>query len=239
MPSIAPCGLLIAIYLRERAEDTAVVPSPVVVAIHSLLSGTLLAIVLIAPYKLYKLHVPAQVWKISIPLALIVALSVAIVTFARGYATLRIATALPLAISFVFLVRAGGPVIDATQSTRPVAARIASSFAAQEPVLFFDVPRQVEYGLAFYLDRPLPEAPPDEIVKFGTAAAGTQPREKQLKDVTNTLPPARGNYVIVLRTGDVERFAATVPPNYQIEPFFRFQPQRLDLYHLRDVGPAH
>ena len=52
------------------------------------------------------------------------------------------------------------------------------------------------------------------------------------------LPPTHGNYVIVLRTGEIERFAATVPPNYQIEPFFRFQPQHLDLYHLRDVGPT-
>jgi hypothetical protein len=41
-----------------------------------------------------------------------------------------------------------------------------------------------------------------------------------------------------MRTGDIESFAATVPPNYQIEPFLRFQPQHLDLYYLRDVGTA-
>jgi len=102
--------------------------------------------------------------------------------------------------------------------------------------MLFDVPRQVEYGVAFYLDRPLPAPPPDEVVKFGTAAAGNESRAKTLKDISNTLSPTHGNYLIVLRTGDIERFAATVPPNYQIEPFFRFQQQRLDIYHLRDVG---
>ena len=236
LPSVAPCGLLVAIYLRNRLDDPSATPSALLVSLHALLSGALLAVALISPYKLYRLHVPATLWKIAVPLALIVAFSVAIVIFARGYAALRIATVLPLAISLAFLLRAGSPVIDATRSTRPVALRMTSSYASHEPVLLFDVPRQIEYGLAFYLDRPLPEAPPDEVVKFGTAAAGTQSRERVLKDVTVSLPPPHGNYVIVMRTGDIERFALKVPPNYQIEPFFRYQPQHLDIYHLRDVG---
>ena len=238
LPSIAPCGLLVAIYLRQHAEESPASPAAVLVALHALLSGAMLALVLVAPYRLYHIPILPAVLKIAIPLALIVAFSVAVVTFARGYAALRIATVLPLAISLVFLLRAVGPVIDATQSTRPVAARISDSYAAHDPVLLFDVPRQVEYGLAFYLDRPLPAPPPDEVVKFGTAASGDQARAKMLKDVTNSLPPSHGNYLIVLRTGDVERFAATVPPSYQIEPFFRFQPQHLDIYYLRDVSPT-
>ncbi len=240
LPSVVPCGLLVAVYLRRLLDEPPTAPpSPLLIVLHALLSGALLAVALVAPYKLYRMPIPGAVLKIAVPLALIVAFSVAIVVFARGYAALRIATVLPLAISLAFILRAGAPVIDATQSTRPVVSRIAGSYASQEPILFFDVPRQVEYGFAFYLDRPLPEPPPDEVVKFGAAAEGTQPREKTLKDITNTLPPSHGNYVVVLRTGDVERFAAKVPPNYQIEPFFRFQPQRLDIYHLRDVGEGH
>lgn len=236
LPSVAPCGLLVALYLRDLAKATTARPSAILVALHALLSGAVLSTVLIVPYKLYRMPVPATVLEIAIPLALIVAFSVAFFVFVRSYAALRIATLLPLVISLAFVLKAVGPVIDATQSTRPVAARISSSYAASEPVMLFDVPRQVEYGLAFYLDRPLPASPPDEVVKFGTAAAGNESRAKTLKDISNTLPPTHGNYLIVLRTGDVERFAATIPPNYQIEPFFRFQPQKLDLYHLRDVG---
>ncbi len=239
LPSIVPCGVLVAVNLRGRAEDSTVRPSALLVALHALLAGAILAVTLMSPYKLYRLPVPTQVLKIAIPLALIVALSVAVVVFARGYAALRIATLFPVVISLAFLLRAVAPVIDATQSTRPVASRIAESYAAHEPVLLFDAPRQVEYGLAFYLDRPLPEAPPDEIVKFGTAGSGVEGREKILKDTTNLLPPMHGNYLIILRTGDIERYAAQVPPNYQIEPFFRFQPQHLDIYHLRDVGQNH
>jgi 4-amino-4-deoxy-L-arabinose transferase-like glycosyltransferase len=236
LPSIVPCGLLIALYIRWHAEQSAKA-SPVLTAIHALVSGAILALVLIAPYKLYRLPVPAVVFKIALPLALIVALAVAVVVFARGYAAVRIATLLPLAICVAFVLRAAGPVIDATQSTRSVASRISGSYAANEPVLLFDVPRQVEYGLAFYLDRPLPAAPPDEVVKFGTAAAGNQSRAKTLKDITNSLPPTSGNYLIILREGDVERFASEVPPNYQLEPFLRFAPQHLDIYHLRDTTP--
>lgn len=235
LPSIVPCGLLVAMYFRQEAGRP---PSALLVALHALVCGAVLAVVLISPYKLYHMSIPTPVLRIAIPLAIIVAFSVSVVVFARGYTTLRMATVLPLVISLAFLLRAGGPVIDATQSSRPVAERIASSFAAREPVMMFDVPRGVEYGLAFYLDRPLPAPPPDEIVKFGTAGAGQASRDKQLKDMSNTLPPSHGNYLVILRTGDIERFAATVPPNYQIEPFFRFQPQHLDLYHLRDVSPT-
>jgi 4-amino-4-deoxy-L-arabinose transferase-like glycosyltransferase len=237
LPSIAPCGLLVAIYLRELAEAQDK-PSALLVALHSLVSGAVLAIVLIAPYKLYRMAIPGPVLRIAIPLALIVAFSVAIVVFARGYSALRVATLLPIAIALIFLIRAAGPVIDSTQSTRPVARRISNSFASHEAVFLYDVPRGVEYGLAFYLDRPLPAPPPDEVVKFGTAGASLATPENTLKDITNSMPPAHGNYVVVLRTGDIERFAAAVPPNYEIEPFFRFQPQHLDLYHLRDVSSA-
>jgi 4-amino-4-deoxy-L-arabinose transferase-like glycosyltransferase len=241
LPSIAPCGILVALYLHKMAADK---PSPILIALHALLSGAMLALVLTVPYKLYHLPVPAVVLKIAIPVGMIVAFAVAVVVFARGYAALRIATLFPLAIALAFLLRAGRrsndttTVIDSTQSVRPVALKIVQSYAASGPVLLFNVPRQVEYGLAFYLDRPLPAPPPDEVVKFGTAGSVETSRSKTLKDISKALPPAHGNYVIVMRTGDIESFAATVPPNYQIEPFLRFQPQHLDLYYLRDVGTA-
>lgn len=238
LPSIAPCGLLVALYVREKiAENHA--PSALLVAVHALLTGAVLAVVLIAPYKLYRIAIPAQVWRIAIPVALIVAFSVAVVVFARGYSMLRVATVLPLAIALIFLLRAGGPVIDATQSSRPVAERIRQSFATNDPVLLYDVPRGVEYGLAFYLNRPLPAPPPDEVVKFGTAGAANTSRATTLKDISNSLPPSHGNYVLILREGDINRFAAEIPPSYQIEPFFRFHPQHLDLYYLRDVSSGH
>jgi 4-amino-4-deoxy-L-arabinose transferase-like glycosyltransferase len=233
LPAIAPCGILVAVYLRRESLK----PAPLLIAIHALLSGALLAIALIAPYKLYRMPVPGVVLRIAISIALIAALSIAAVIFMRGYAAVRFATLVPLTIALAFLLRAAGPAIDATQSSRPVAERIANSFAAHDPVMLYGVPRGVEYGLAFYLDRQLPEAPPDEIVKFGTAASGTQAREKLLKDISNSLPPAHGNYVVLMRSGAIDRFAGDVPPNYQIEPFFRFQPQRLDLYYVRDVSP--
>jgi 4-amino-4-deoxy-L-arabinose transferase-like glycosyltransferase len=238
LPSIVASGLLVAVYIHSVSDESHVVPSALVIALHALLSGALLAVALISPYKLYRIPVPHAILRISIPVALIVGLCVAVVVFTRGYSALRLATLVPIALALAFVLRAVGPVIDATQSLRPVASRISTSYAAREPVIFFDVPRQVEYGLAFYLDRPLPEAPPDEIVKFGTAAAGTQSRAKTLKDATNQLPPLHGNYVIVMRTGDLERFAANISPGYRIEPFFGFQPQRLDLYHVRDLAPG-
>jgi 4-amino-4-deoxy-L-arabinose transferase-like glycosyltransferase len=239
LPSIVACGVLVAVCIQNVSDETPPTPSALVIALHALLAGALSGIALVSPYKLYRIAIPHAVLRIAIPVSLIIALCVAVVVFTRGYSALRLATLVPIALALAFLLRAVSPVIDATQSLRPVSTRINASYAAREPVLFFDVPRQVEYGLSFYLDRPLPEAPPDEIVKFGTAAAGTQSREKILKDVTNGLPPTHGNYLVIMRTGgDVDRFASKVPPNYQIEPFFRFQPQRLDVYHLREVG-AH
>jgi 4-amino-4-deoxy-L-arabinose transferase-like glycosyltransferase len=234
LPAIAPCGLLVAIYLGRK--DDAV--SPVFTAIHALVCGAVLTTAMVAPYKLYRIAIPAPVLRLVIPLGLIVAVGVAVVVWLRGYEVLRVATLVPLAIAVAFMLKPAAPAIDATQSARPIADRIGTTFAAHDPILLYDVPRGVQYGLAFYLDRPLPEAPSDEIVKFGTAAAGTQPREKILKDISNTLPPSHGNYLLVTRTGAVDRFVGGVPPNYQVEPFFRFLPQHLDLYYLRDVARA-
>jgi hypothetical protein len=57
-------------------------------------------------------------------------------------------------VSVAAVIRLAAPVIDATQSSRPVAQTIRAFSAEPVPVALYRVSRVHEYGLDFYLKRP-------------------------------------------------------------------------------------
>jgi 4-amino-4-deoxy-L-arabinose transferase-like glycosyltransferase len=92
---------------------------------------------------------------VSAVVAVIVALVVAGALLARnGWRWLRPATMIPVVIGVSAIVRLAAPVIDATQSARPIAASILSFSHEPVPLAIFHVGRVQEYGLEFYLNRP-------------------------------------------------------------------------------------
>jgi hypothetical protein len=81
-------------------------------------------------------------------------LGIAVVLARMGLRLLRPATMVPVVIGVATLLRLASPVIDATQSERPVAQSILSFSHEAVPVALYRVNRQQEYGLEFYLNRP-------------------------------------------------------------------------------------
>jgi 4-amino-4-deoxy-L-arabinose transferase-like glycosyltransferase len=65
------------------------------------------------------------------------------------------ATIFAVVIAVAAIVRLAGPAIDDTQSARPVAEAIQAFSHEPIPVAIYKVKRQLEYGLEFYLDRPV------------------------------------------------------------------------------------
>jgi hypothetical protein len=57
-------------------------------------------------------------------------------------------------VSVAALIRFAAPVIDATQSARPIAESIQGFSHEAVPVALYHVKRAQEYGLEFYLNRP-------------------------------------------------------------------------------------
>ncbi len=192
LPVVVPCGVLVALYLHEARQDGRP-PLPAIV-LHALLPAILMVVVILAPFQLLRMPRTPQATLFAVIAGAATFVAVAIVVRFRGYRALRTATLVPVALALVYLIRFSGPIADATQSMRPIAAEIQRLSPAGVPVVAFDTPRQVKYGLAFYLNRP---------------ADSPQLREFS---VTHTKGlPVCGDYVVVARSGSQEALRAILP----------------------------
>ena len=70
----------------------------------------------------------------------------------RGLRYLHFLTLVPVVLAVAALLRIGGPVANARISQRPVAEALTQFAGDRLPVAVVGVPRDKEYGLAFYRD---------------------------------------------------------------------------------------
>jgi hypothetical protein len=100
-----------------------------------------------------------------------------------GRRLLSRATMFTVVVSVAAIIRLAAPVIDATQSARPIAGAIQAFSHEPVPIALYHLNRVQEYGLEFYLNRP---AQPYESGNVPTAAhvavaaQGTQSQVEQL-----------------------------------------------------------
>jgi hypothetical protein len=76
-------------------------------------------------------------------------------TRTRGLRVLPFATLIPVILGMTFLLKIGAAGIDARFSARPVAREIESLHLPRLPLAGFAIPRETEYGLAFYRNQQL------------------------------------------------------------------------------------
>src|SRR5258708_1976097 len=154
LPAIAPGILLLANYLREKLASR--IP-PAVIALHGLLVAALLFCALMLP-SILLLH--KFVWSGAAVLPLLVAVMagavVMLVLFRSGWSGLRLAGIAPAIVVFALALRFGAPALDRTLSARSVSEELATLTHAQLPVAVALVPRELEFGLQFYRNQPVP-----------------------------------------------------------------------------------
>jgi 4-amino-4-deoxy-L-arabinose transferase-like glycosyltransferase len=152
LPAIPAGALLVACWLEERQR----LGWGYVVA-QGILSGALIALALLFPTLLVHPHEPvpggAKLFAALVGGGIFLA---TVGTLWRNPAVLRLVVLAPVIIGLAFLLRVGGPVIDAVMSERPVAQDIAQIEGRRAQVAVFRVSREVEYGLAFYRDQRIP-----------------------------------------------------------------------------------
>jgi 4-amino-4-deoxy-L-arabinose transferase-like glycosyltransferase len=175
LPSVPAGAILLADFVQRRQEAQEK-PSPWLALLHALLSAAMLAAALIVPFKLLKLPLPRNAIVVAVALALTAVLALWLSLRNQGYRVLRFITLVPLVIAFSLLLRGTAPIIDVLQSARPVQAAIAA--LGQVPtVAVYDVPRSVEYGLAFYRNQFIPSYERNQIPDVDhllVAASGSQ-----------------------------------------------------------------
>jgi len=184
LPAIPAGALLISEYLAaRRTEEKGMSLS--LAATHGALCG-LLVFGALSAASIQMNHRLA--WgrgtAVASAIAAVVAVGIAAALLSRnGFRLLRSATLLAIVVSVGAILRLAAPVIDATQSARPIAESIQAFSREPVPLAVYKISREQEYGLEFYLNRPAQHYEKDDVPTEAhvlVTAQNTQPQVAQL-----------------------------------------------------------
>jgi 4-amino-4-deoxy-L-arabinose transferase-like glycosyltransferase len=160
VPALPAGSLLVAEYIRRRSAGNEQIHI-LQIAIHSIVACAPLVPALMIQYILLQHRMPWSSARVPIAFAAVCAVIMAFTLRVSGLRMLRFVTLVPVVLIVGLVLRVGAPAIDATLSARPLASEIErlrpklenKSQAMQ--VAVFEAPRETEFGLAFYLNRPI------------------------------------------------------------------------------------
>jgi 4-amino-4-deoxy-L-arabinose transferase-like glycosyltransferase len=183
LPAVPPGLILAAEYLHRRMEERDH-PNYALLAIHASLSAILIAVLLVAPAQLLKAPPTPQGLIMASAIGIAIFFGILLAVIARGGAILRFVTLIPIILGATFILKTAAPVIDATQSERPVAQALSSGgVPAGMTVATFKAKREVEYGVAWYRNQPVKvyerlEIPAAEHIVI--TRAGSEPEMREI-----------------------------------------------------------
>jgi 4-amino-4-deoxy-L-arabinose transferase-like glycosyltransferase len=184
LPAVPAGALLVAEYLATlRREETRL--SPVLANIHGILCGLLIFAALSAgSIALHRDLLRGPGAFVAVAIATVCAIGITAALLSRaGLRLVGRVTLFAVVVSVAAIVRLAAPVIDATQSARPIAESIQAFSHEPVPVALYHINRVQEYGLEFYLNRPAQKYEDGNIPAAAhvvVAAQGTQSQVAQL-----------------------------------------------------------
>ncbi len=152
LPSVPPCALLLADWLRTRREEQT---SVWLRLMHSIVCGLLLAAALVAPSFMVRATPPRLAIVIGSVTAFGMFVAVLQTLRSQGLRWLRFVTLVPVVLGLALVLRIASPVIDRTQSARPVVNALSQLDSRGAQVAAFNITRETEYGLDFYRNQPV------------------------------------------------------------------------------------
>ena len=200
LPAVPAGALLVAEYLASRgrvqsfnaegaevsrrSRDEKKLPLPFAAA-HGVLCGVLIFAALSAASIAMNHHL---LWGsgtyVAAAIAAVFALGIGVALLSRaGVRLLRPVTMFAVVVSVGAVIRLAAPVIDATQSARPIARSIQAFSNEPVPIALYHVNRVLGYGLEFYFNRPVQPYESGNIPAAAhvlVAAQGTQLQVAQL-----------------------------------------------------------
>jgi 4-amino-4-deoxy-L-arabinose transferase-like glycosyltransferase len=167
LPAIPAGALLVTQYLASigsaadlRVDDLRAQGSQKLKPDVAIAQGIICGVLIMAafetkPFLLYRRFVLDKTAMIGAAVAALFAIGIITVLFSRsGIRLLTRVTLVPVVVSVAVLIRAAAPVIDDTQSARPVAEMIQSYSQQPVPLAIYRINRVQQYGLEFYLNQP-------------------------------------------------------------------------------------
>ena len=193
LPAVPAGALLVAEYLSAHRSEASPGEekkfSPLFAAAHGVLCGLLIFAALSAAFCAASIALNHHLlWGtgtyVVAAIAAVFAIGITTVLLSRaGLRLLRPATMIAVVISVAAVIRFAAPVIDATQSARPIAESIQAFSLEPVPIALYHINRVQEYGLEFYLNRPAQSYESGNIPPAAhvlVAAQGTQSQVAQL-----------------------------------------------------------
>jgi 4-amino-4-deoxy-L-arabinose transferase-like glycosyltransferase len=211
LPAIPAAAMLTAAHLHAAQKI-----ERLKLMLHSLVCGALMAGALLAPWFMLKAPVAegTRIWVAII--SGVIAVAVLLVVRYRGMRVLHFITLVPIVLGLVFLLRFAsipaddafpyhGLIVDLAHSARPVNGELRRLGVISGPVAVFNVKRDVEYGLNFYRNEPIPRYERDGV-------------------------PAQ-DHVVIAKSGSEAAVRALAEPR-KVTPIGGFAPQRLQFFKI-------
>jgi 4-amino-4-deoxy-L-arabinose transferase-like glycosyltransferase len=211
LPAIPAGGLLVCEYLAVRRSQEAGLSS-LLSAAHGIFCGALVFAALVSPTAITNQHLAMETATyIAAGVAALVALAIGVALRSKaGLRLLRVTTLAATVVGMAAVLRLAAPSIDAKLSARPIARAIQAFSHEPVPLAVYQANREQEYGLEFYLNRPVQryefgQLPVEAhlLVTSRNALAGFMPR----------LPGRKVSYLthIPAQNLDVYYVASSVP----------------------------
>jgi len=154
LPAVPAGTVLLADYLREKLEHQTAL-AKWITSLHALVACAPVVPAILIAYIASEQHLPSgrPIW-IATGIALIIAIGIVVTLSGRmQWRMLRFVTLIPVVLAVAAVLKLGAVSIDQTRSTRPLANELASVETHKLPTAVCGVPREVEFGLAFYRDQ--------------------------------------------------------------------------------------
>jgi 4-amino-4-deoxy-L-arabinose transferase-like glycosyltransferase len=152
LPVIPAGAVLLADYLRRHlAQEEESVPKALVV-VHALVAAAPIVPSVLIAYAITEHRLPpGRPMFIALAVAFILCAAIAMTLASRlRLRMLRFVTLIPLVLSVAAVLKLGAASIDQKLSARPLAVELAAVETHQLSLAVYGVPREMEYGLAFY-----------------------------------------------------------------------------------------
>jgi 4-amino-4-deoxy-L-arabinose transferase-like glycosyltransferase len=151
LPAVPAGAALLAEYLRRRLEYEEPVAKWLAV-LHALVASAPIVPALLVAYAITERRLPEgrpMVIVLAVAFALCAAIALTLASRLR-LRMLRFVTLIPVVLAVGAVIRFGAAPIDQTLSARPLAVELAGAETHRLPLAVYGVPRELEFGLAFY-----------------------------------------------------------------------------------------
>jgi hypothetical protein len=183
---------------------------------HAVLLSAIVAALFLAPQLAFKLPLSTSKLLIAALAGSAIFLIVALPLLTAGWRMLRFVTLLPMILAIGFLLRVLAPVLDATQSSRPVAHALEQIAPDALPLATFSLNRNMAFGLSFYRNRLVS---PYEGLEISPA----------VYELPAAIPTSA--HVLVTREGSYSALRLLLPGR-EIRSIGSYRPQHIEFYEI-------